>query len=143
MAINMKKHLSYRHAFVFVLRWLNIPRVNDWPELYRSLGVDYRCPVICAENGTSYCALKNKYGKINPGASMAVSNSRISCSPSRYVKKEPEVILDCFRCNLQFYLLDKVERALPNWLTGIISVVVFLCVVFIAFLVNKVWCDTR
>lgn len=36
---------------------------------------------------------------------------------------------------------DKVEQALPNWLTGIISVVVFLCLVFIAFLVNKVWCD--
>ncbi|KAI7790837.1 PDZK1-interacting protein 1 precursor [Triplophysa rosa] len=37
---------------------------------------------------------------------------------------------------------DKVERALPNWLMGIISVVVFLCVVFITFLVNKVWCNT-
>ncbi|MCJ8737690.1 hypothetical protein PDJAM_G00027040 [Pangasius djambal] len=34
-----------------------------------------------------------------------------------------------------------VERALPNWLTGIIAVAVFLFLVFIAFLVNKAWCE--
>ncbi|KAK3533129.1 hypothetical protein QTP70_008805 [Hemibagrus guttatus] len=33
-----------------------------------------------------------------------------------------------------------VERALPNWLTGIIAVAVFLFLVFIAFVVNKAWC---
>ncbi|KAJ8395505.1 hypothetical protein AAFF_G00032390 [Aldrovandia affinis] len=32
-------------------------------------------------------------------------------------------------------------RALPNWLTGIIAVVVFLFLVFIAFLVNRAWCS--
>ncbi|XP_061096877.1 PDZK1-interacting protein 1 [Conger conger] len=31
-------------------------------------------------------------------------------------------------------------RALPNWLTGIIAVAVFLFLVFVAFLVNKAWC---
>ncbi|XP_066503378.1 PDZK1-interacting protein 1 [Hoplias malabaricus] len=36
-----------------------------------------------------------------------------------------------------------VDRALPNWLTGIIAVAVFLFLVFIAFLVNKAWCETR
>ncbi|TSK53711.1 PDZK1-interacting protein 1 [Bagarius yarrelli] len=34
----------------------------------------------------------------------------------------------------------KVERALPNWLTGIIAVAVFLFLVFVAFIVNKAWC---
>ncbi|XP_022525346.2 PDZK1-interacting protein 1 [Astyanax mexicanus] len=38
---------------------------------------------------------------------------------------------------------EKAERALPNWLTGIIAVAVFLFLVFIAFLVNKAWCETR
>ncbi|XP_026861321.1 PDZK1-interacting protein 1 isoform X2 [Electrophorus electricus] len=33
------------------------------------------------------------------------------------------------------------KQALPNWLTGIIAVAVFLFLVFIAFLVNKAWCD--
>ncbi|XP_065101431.2 PDZK1-interacting protein 1 [Paramisgurnus dabryanus] len=37
---------------------------------------------------------------------------------------------------------DKVEQALPNWLTGIIAVAVFLFLVFIAFLVNKAWFET-
>ncbi|XP_034035220.1 small integral membrane protein 24-like [Thalassophryne amazonica] len=31
-------------------------------------------------------------------------------------------------------------RALPQWLTGIIAVVGFLFLTFIAFLVNKAWC---
>ncbi|KAK1165147.1 PDZK1-interacting protein 1-like [Acipenser oxyrinchus oxyrinchus] len=35
------------------------------------------------------------------------------------------------------------QRVLQPWLTGIIAVVVFLFVVFIAFLVNKVWCEER
>ncbi|KAG9350822.1 hypothetical protein JZ751_024711 [Albula glossodonta] len=35
-----------------------------------------------------------------------------------------------------------VTRPLPNWLTGIIAVVVFLVLAFVAFLVNKVWCET-
>ncbi|XP_072517205.1 PDZK1-interacting protein 1, partial [Salminus brasiliensis] len=39
-------------------------------------------------------------------------------------------------------LSEKAERALPNWLTGIIAVAVFLFLVFIAFLVNKAWCET-
>ncbi|XP_071402919.1 PDZK1-interacting protein 1 [Centroberyx affinis] len=33
------------------------------------------------------------------------------------------------------------ERLLPQWLTGIIAVTVFLFLVFVAFLVNKAWCD--
>ncbi|XP_062869410.1 PDZK1-interacting protein 1 [Trichomycterus rosablanca] len=33
------------------------------------------------------------------------------------------------------------ERALPNWLTGIIAVAVFLFLVFAGFLINKVWCE--
>ncbi|XP_036410751.1 PDZK1-interacting protein 1 [Megalops cyprinoides] len=33
-------------------------------------------------------------------------------------------------------------RTLPNWLTGIIAVAVFLFLVFVAFLVNKAWCET-
>ncbi|XP_052394366.1 PDZK1-interacting protein 1 [Carassius gibelio] len=37
---------------------------------------------------------------------------------------------------------EKAEQALPNWLTGIIAVAVFLFLVFIAFLVNKAWCKT-
>lgn len=37
---------------------------------------------------------------------------------------------------------ENAERALPNWLTGIIAVAVFLFLVFIAFLVNKAWCET-
>ncbi|XP_015211382.1 PDZK1-interacting protein 1 [Lepisosteus oculatus] len=36
---------------------------------------------------------------------------------------------------------EKVQRALPPWLTGIIAVVVFLSLVFISFIVNKVWCQ--
>ncbi|KAM9461469.1 PDZK1-interacting protein 1 [Clarias gariepinus] len=36
---------------------------------------------------------------------------------------------------------ESVGRALPNWLTGIIAVAVFLFLVFIAFLVNKAWCE--
>ncbi|XP_058257353.1 PDZK1-interacting protein 1 [Hemibagrus wyckioides] len=35
---------------------------------------------------------------------------------------------------------ESVKRALPNWLTGIIAVAVFLFLVFIAFIVNKAWC---
>ncbi|RXM29215.1 PDZK1-interacting protein 1 [Acipenser ruthenus] len=35
------------------------------------------------------------------------------------------------------------QRVLQPWLTGIIAVVVFLFLVFIAFLVNKVWCEER
>ncbi|XP_051763548.1 PDZK1-interacting protein 1 [Ctenopharyngodon idella] len=37
---------------------------------------------------------------------------------------------------------EKAEQALPNWLTGIIAVGVFLFLVFITFLVNKAWCET-
>ncbi|XP_021459064.2 PDZK1-interacting protein 1 [Oncorhynchus mykiss] len=38
----------------------------------------------------------------------------------------------------------KVDRTLPQWLTGIIAVVVFLFLIFVAFLVNKAWCqDSR
>ncbi|XP_028668314.1 PDZK1-interacting protein 1 [Erpetoichthys calabaricus] len=38
---------------------------------------------------------------------------------------------------------DKVsaQRAIPPWLTGIIAVVVFLFLVFIVFIVNKMWCE--
>ncbi|KAF7650063.1 hypothetical protein LDENG_00131740 [Lucifuga dentata] len=32
------------------------------------------------------------------------------------------------------------ERLLPQWLTGIIAVTVFLFLAFVAFLVNKAWC---
>ncbi|XP_041695838.2 PDZK1-interacting protein 1 [Coregonus clupeaformis] len=40
--------------------------------------------------------------------------------------------------------IDKVERALPQWLTGIIAVAAFLFLIFVAFLVNKAWCqDSR
>ncbi|XP_028855681.1 PDZK1-interacting protein 1 [Denticeps clupeoides] len=35
----------------------------------------------------------------------------------------------------------EVERALPSWLMGIIAVVVFLFLVFVAFLANKAWCE--
>ncbi|XP_016137733.1 PDZK1-interacting protein 1 [Sinocyclocheilus grahami] len=37
---------------------------------------------------------------------------------------------------------EKAEQALPNWLTGIIAVGVFLFLVFVVFLVNKAWCET-
>ncbi|XP_077082494.1 PDZK1-interacting protein 1 [Siphateles boraxobius] len=37
---------------------------------------------------------------------------------------------------------EKAEQTLPNWLTGIIAVAVFLFLIFIAFLVNKAWCET-
>ncbi|KAM9762641.1 PDZK1-interacting protein 1 [Menidia menidia] len=33
------------------------------------------------------------------------------------------------------------QRLLPQWLTGIIAVVCFLLLTFIAFLVKKVWCE--
>ncbi|NP_001007761.1 PDZK1-interacting protein 1 precursor [Danio rerio] len=36
---------------------------------------------------------------------------------------------------------ETAGRALPNWLTGIIAVAVFLFLVFISFLVNKAWCN--
>ncbi|KAG5850926.1 PDZK1-interacting protein 1 [Anguilla rostrata] len=36
---------------------------------------------------------------------------------------------------------EAAVRALPNWLTGIIAVVVFLFLVFVAFLVNRAWCE--
>ncbi|RXN20448.1 PDZK1-interacting 1 [Labeo rohita] len=36
---------------------------------------------------------------------------------------------------------EKAGEALPNWLTGIIAVGVFLFLIFIAFLVNKAWCE--
>lgn len=39
-------------------------------------------------------------------------------------------------------LLEKAEQTLPNWLTGIIAVAVFLFLIFITFLVNKAWCET-
>ncbi|XDV22486.1 hypothetical protein PO909_027371 [Leuciscus waleckii] len=42
----------------------------------------------------------------------------------------------------QAALLEKAEQTLPNWLTGIIAVAVFLFLIFIAFLVNKAWCET-
>uniref|UniRef100_H3CE24 PDZK1-interacting protein 1 n=1 Tax=Tetraodon nigroviridis TaxID=99883 RepID=H3CE24_TETNG len=32
------------------------------------------------------------------------------------------------------------ERALPQWLTGLIAVTGFLFLTFIAFLVNRAWC---
>ncbi|XP_075997709.1 PDZK1-interacting protein 1 [Genypterus blacodes] len=32
------------------------------------------------------------------------------------------------------------QRALPQWLTGIIAVVAFLFLAFVAILVNKAWC---
>uniref|UniRef100_A0A8K9UZ67 Uncharacterized protein n=1 Tax=Oncorhynchus mykiss TaxID=8022 RepID=A0A8K9UZ67_ONCMY len=35
-----------------------------------------------------------------------------------------------------------VDRTLPQWLTGIIAVVVFLFLIFVAFLVNKAWFHT-
>ncbi|KAF4083184.1 hypothetical protein AMELA_G00137160 [Ameiurus melas] len=34
-----------------------------------------------------------------------------------------------------------VGQRLPNWLTGIIAVAVFLFLAFITFLVNKAWCE--
>uniref|UniRef100_A0A4W5RFR4 PDZK1-interacting protein 1 n=1 Tax=Hucho hucho TaxID=62062 RepID=A0A4W5RFR4_9TELE len=37
--------------------------------------------------------------------------------------------------------IGKVERTLPQWLTGIIAVGVFLFLIFVAFLVNKAWCQ--
>uniref|UniRef100_A0A3Q2E3X5 Uncharacterized protein n=1 Tax=Cyprinodon variegatus TaxID=28743 RepID=A0A3Q2E3X5_CYPVA len=33
------------------------------------------------------------------------------------------------------------ERALPQWLTGIVAVCGFLVLTFMAFLVKKVWCE--
>lgn len=38
---------------------------------------------------------------------------------------------------------EAVARALPNWLTGIIAVAVFLFLVFVGFLVNKAWFGDR
>ncbi|XP_060685794.1 PDZK1-interacting protein 1 [Hemiscyllium ocellatum] len=35
---------------------------------------------------------------------------------------------------------EQSSRRLQPWLTGIIAVVVFLCVCFIGFIVNKIWC---
>ena len=35
---------------------------------------------------------------------------------------------------------DPKERLLPQWLTGIIAVVIFLFLAFVTFLVNKAWC---
>ncbi|XP_067271924.1 PDZK1-interacting protein 1 [Pseudorasbora parva] len=37
---------------------------------------------------------------------------------------------------------EAAKQALPNWLTGIIAVAVFLFLIFITFLVNKAWCET-
>ncbi|KAL7867141.1 hypothetical protein AOLI_G00149550 [Acnodon oligacanthus] len=37
---------------------------------------------------------------------------------------------------------EVAQRAIPNWLTAIIAVAVFLFLVFVAFLVNKAWCAT-
>ncbi|XP_031430875.1 PDZK1-interacting protein 1 [Clupea harengus] len=56
------------------------------------------------------------------------------------------------RVNLVFWwllvMLDTVsaqtettQRGLPNWLTGIVAVAVFLFLVFVVFLVNKAWCS--
>ncbi|KAK2906910.1 hypothetical protein QQF64_019197 [Cirrhinus molitorella] len=36
---------------------------------------------------------------------------------------------------------EKAAETLPNWLTGIIAVCVFLFLIFAAFLVNKAWCE--
>lgn len=44
--------------------------------------------------------------------------------------------LSCGLC-----VLGSVEQGLPNWLTGIIAVAVFLFLAFVAFLVNKAWCE--
>ncbi|XP_030647811.1 PDZK1-interacting protein 1 [Chanos chanos] len=35
----------------------------------------------------------------------------------------------------------RAERALPQWLVGIIAVSGFLFLIFVAFLVNKAWCE--
>ncbi|XP_067846362.1 PDZK1-interacting protein 1 isoform X1 [Heptranchias perlo] len=35
---------------------------------------------------------------------------------------------------------EQSSRGLQPWLTGIIAVVVFLCLCFIGFIVNKIWC---
>ncbi|XP_059504232.1 PDZK1-interacting protein 1 [Stegostoma tigrinum] len=35
---------------------------------------------------------------------------------------------------------EQSSRRLQPWLTGIIAVAVFLCVCFIGFIVNKIWC---
>ncbi|XP_059840259.1 PDZK1-interacting protein 1-like isoform X2 [Hypanus sabinus] len=35
---------------------------------------------------------------------------------------------------------EQPRRVLQPWLTGIIAVVVFLCLCFIGFIVNKIWC---
>ncbi|XP_043941759.1 PDZK1-interacting protein 1 [Protopterus annectens] len=35
------------------------------------------------------------------------------------------------------------ERAIQPWLTGIIAVIVFLILVFIAFLINRMWCENK
>ncbi|XP_078417295.1 PDZK1-interacting protein 1 [Cetorhinus maximus] len=37
-------------------------------------------------------------------------------------------------------LKEQSSRGLQPWLTGIIAVVVFLCVCFIGFIMNKLWC---
>ncbi|XP_067893280.1 PDZK1-interacting protein 1-like [Heterodontus francisci] len=37
-------------------------------------------------------------------------------------------------------LKEQSNRDLQPWLTGIIAVVVFLCLCFIGFIVNKIWC---
>lgn len=34
----------------------------------------------------------------------------------------------------------ETERVLPQWLTGIIAVSIFLFLVFVTFLVNRAWC---
>uniref|UniRef100_A0A3B5KA63 Uncharacterized protein n=1 Tax=Takifugu rubripes TaxID=31033 RepID=A0A3B5KA63_TAKRU len=35
---------------------------------------------------------------------------------------------------------SQAERALPQWLTGIIAVAGFLLLAFVALLVNRAWC---
>lgn len=43
-------------------------------------------------------------------------------------------------CYLCLSAYAETERVLPQWLTGIIAVSIFLFLVFVTFLVNRVWC---
>lgn len=43
-------------------------------------------------------------------------------------------------CYLYLSAHTETERVLPQWLTGIIAVSIFLFLVFVTFLVNRAWC---
>ncbi|KAI1891913.1 hypothetical protein AGOR_G00148610 [Albula goreensis] len=111
-------------------RWFSAPERGSGKGRWRGLPLPLSAPRIAEHSpeerggGTGICARVNQFKKLH--ATM----------------REAATVCLWLLLTLETVSAQQVTRPLPNWLTGIIAVVVFLVLAFVAFLVNKVWCET-